>query len=67
LKSNGDALKGLKVSSVRGGKEALQEVFRQNEKKRSQRFLLRRREPAHHQGEDDSRGHRRQFESFSPV
>jgi hypothetical protein len=28
LKSNGDALKGLKVRSVRGGKEALQEAFR---------------------------------------
>jgi len=27
LKSNGDALNGLKVSSVTGGKEALQEVF----------------------------------------
>ena len=28
LKCNGDALKGLKVSNVGGGKDALQEVFR---------------------------------------
>lgn len=28
LKSNGDTLKGLNISNVRGGKEVLQEIFR---------------------------------------
>jgi len=28
LKSNGDALKGLKLSNAGGGKDALQEIFR---------------------------------------